>query len=108
MMTPSSVAFDCQTCGACCSYSDEWPRFSLEEDAQLELIPEALVAADLGGMRCVGGRCSALDGEVGAATTCTIYAIRPDVCHACMPGGDDCLMARAAFGLDGSPGLATV
>ena len=107
-MTPSSVAFDCQTCGACCSYSDEWPRFSLEEEAQLELIPEVLVAVDLGGMRCVGGRCSALDGKVGAATTCTIYAIRPDVCRACMPGGDDCLMARAAFGLDGSPGLATV
>ncbi|RWK93164.1 MAG: YkgJ family cysteine cluster protein, partial [Mesorhizobium sp.] len=20
--------FDCQSCGACCSYSSEWPRFS--------------------------------------------------------------------------------
>ena len=70
MMTPSSAAFDCQTCGACCSYSDEWPRFSLEEEAQLELIPEALVAADLGGMRCVG---PAGDAEEGADQGATPY-----------------------------------
>ena len=25
----------CQACGACCSYSAEWPRFSLESDADL-------------------------------------------------------------------------
>ena len=98
-MTALSDTFDCQTCGACCSFSDAWPRFSLEEDAQLDLIPEGFVADDLGGMRCEDGRCSALAGAVGTMTRCTIYAIRPDVCRACMPGGDDCLMARAAFRL---------
>ena len=33
----------CQACGACCSYSRNWPRFTTEEDAQLDLIPEKFV-----------------------------------------------------------------
>ncbi|RWD65677.1 MAG: YkgJ family cysteine cluster protein [Mesorhizobium sp.] len=98
-LTDASTAFDCQSCGACCAYSADWPRFSTEEDAELDRIPEALVAADQSGMRCEGGRCSALGGEVGKGTACAIYEIRPHVCRACMPGGDDCLMARAAYGL---------
>ena len=97
-----SVAFDCQSCGACCAYSADWPRFSTEEDAQLDRIPEKFVSADLSGMRCEGARCSALTGEVGKHTACGIYDLRPDVCRACMPGGDDCLMARAAHGLPAS------
>jgi Fe-S-cluster containining protein len=91
--------FDCLSCGACCSYSSEWPRFSTEDDAQLDLIPQKYVAADESGMRCDGVRCSALAGEVGKSTACGIYEVRPDVCRACMPGGDDCLMARKAHGL---------
>ncbi|MBA1143253.1 YkgJ family cysteine cluster protein [Mesorhizobium sp. CCANP35] len=91
--------FDCQSCGACCSYSAEWPRFSTEDDAQLDRIPEKFVSADLSGMRCDGVRCTALTGEVGKHTACGIYEIRPDVCRACMPGGDDCLMARKAHGM---------
>ena len=90
--------FDCQSCGACCSYSAEWPRFSTEDDAQLDRIPEKYVAADLSGMRCDGVRCSALTGEVGKSTACGIYELRPDVCRACMPGDDECLMARRAQG----------
>lgn len=93
------AVFDCQSCGACCSYSPDWPRFSTEEDEQLDRIPAELVAADQSSMRCEGGRCSALTGEVGKHTACGIYELRPDVCRACMPGGDDCLMARAAHGL---------
>lgn len=92
-------AFDCQSCGACCAYSADWPRFSTEDDEQLDRIPEKFVAADLSGMRCEGNRCSALTGEVGRHTACGIYDLRPDVCRACMPGGADCLMARAAHGL---------
>ncbi|QKC84522.1 YkgJ family cysteine cluster protein [Mesorhizobium sp. NZP2077] len=90
--------FDCQSCGACCSYSAEWPRFSTEDEAQLERIPEKYVAADLSGMRCDGARCSALSGEVGKSTACGIYELRPDVCRACMPGDEECLMARRAHG----------
>jgi Fe-S-cluster containining protein len=91
--------FDCQSCGACCSYSAEWPRFSTEDDAQLDRIPEEYIAANLSGMRCEGVRCSALCGEIGKSTGCGIYELRPDVCRACMPGDDDCLMARRAHGL---------
>jgi uncharacterized protein len=50
-------------------------------------------------MACDGSRCAALRGEVGHATTCSVYAIRPVVCRECAPGGDDCLMARRAYGL---------
>ena len=64
----------------------------------------ALVAADQSGMRWTGTRCAALAGEVGKATACTIYAVRPQVCRDCMPGDDACAMARARHGL---PVLAT-
>lgn len=99
-MTPAmEAAFDCQSCGACCSYSADWPRFSIEEDEQLDKIPEALVAVDLSGMRCDGQRCMALSGEIGKHVACTIYDIRPEVCRACMPGDPECLMAREEHGI---------
>lgn len=96
---PSESDLDCQSCGACCSYSASWPRFSTESEADLDLLPPAFVADNLGGMRCDGARCSALSGRVGVKTSCQVYAIRPEVCRACVPGDDACLMARAAFGL---------
>jgi len=95
---------DCQSCGACCSFSAEWPRFALESEAQIGLIPRALVDDARGRMRCNGDRCSALVGKVGAATSCAIYDRRPDVCKDCMPGDDACLTARRHFGLATSSG----
>ncbi|MEZ2330045.1 YkgJ family cysteine cluster protein [Mesorhizobium sp. RCC_202] len=95
----AAAIFDCQSCGACCAYAADWPRFSTEEDAELDRIPEALVATDLSGMRFEGGRCAALRGEVGKHTACGIYDARPHVCRACMPGDPECVMARAAHGL---------
>ena len=95
----AAAGFDCQSCGACCSYSCDWPRFSTEDDAQLDLIPEQFVSADLSGMRCDGVRCSALTGEIGKFTACGIYAVRPEVCRTCLPGDPECLMAREAAGL---------
>ena len=89
----------CVSCGACCAYSENWPRFSTEDDAALELIPAALVNTRQSGMRCEGDRCAALSGKVGVATSCTIYAVRPDVCRTCMPGDVECTMARKKFGL---------
>ena len=50
----------CQACGACCSYSSNWPRFTIEDDAALDLIPAELVNDRLSGMRCEGERCAAL------------------------------------------------
>lgn len=89
----------CQACGACCSYSQNWPRFTTEDDAELDLIPEKFVNEKLSGMRCDGDRCSALAGKVGVATSCTIYAVRPEVCRTCMPGDAECDMARRRHGL---------
>ncbi|MEK1898024.1 MAG: YkgJ family cysteine cluster protein, partial [Rhizobium sp.] len=40
-----STELDCQACGACCSYSSEWPRFSTESDADLDLLPAQFVSA---------------------------------------------------------------
>jgi uncharacterized protein len=99
--TPSAelTASDCRACGACCSFSAEWPRFSLESDDDLDLIPRAYVDGDLGRMRCSGDRCAALVGEVGVSTTCAVYNVRPDVCRACLPGDDTCKMARQRFNL---------
>ena len=93
---PSSC---CQSCGACCSYSANWPRFSIESDEELAAIPETLVNERQSGMRCVGDRCSALQGDIGKATACGIYAARPEVCRTCMPGDTECAMARRKFGL---------
>jgi Fe-S-cluster containining protein len=95
----SALQSPCKTCGACCSYAADWPRFTLEDDVVIARIPTELVSATMGGMRCTGDRCCALDGEVGVATSCSIYAHRPDVCRACQPGDDACTMARQRFGL---------
>ena len=89
----------CQSCGACCATSANWPRFSTEDDAALDLIPTELVNARGSGMRCDGDRCSALRGKVGDATSCTIYEVRPDVCRTCEPGDAECAMARKKWGL---------
>src|SRR5690349_28039 len=35
----------CQACGACCATSANWPRFSTEDDAALDLIPAEFVNA---------------------------------------------------------------
>jgi Fe-S-cluster containining protein len=91
--------FDCQSCGACCAYSQDWPRFSLEDDEALARIPAALVNESGSGMRCAGDRCAALTGGIGKSTACSIYTVRPDVCRACMPGDPECHMARARHGL---------
>ena len=103
IMEKAATAIDsdspCQACGACCSYSQNWPRFTIEEDAALDLIPEKFVNDRLSGMRCDGDRCSALSGKVGEATACTIYAVRPEVCRTCMPGDPECAMARKRHGL---------
>jgi len=89
----------CRTCGACCSFSREWPRFTTEDDVDLDRIPRELVDHRRGRMRCSGDRCAALEGEVGVRTSCAVYSVRPDVCRTCEPGDDACNLARHRFGL---------
>lgn len=96
MDAPVSI---CQSCGACCAYSRNWPRFSTEDDAALELIPAKFVNDRLSGMRCEGERCTALTGKIGASTACGIYEVRPEVCRICQPGDAECTIARRGFGL---------
>jgi hypothetical protein len=97
---PNDLSSLCQSCGACCATSHEWPRFSLETDAELDRIPQALVKADLSGMRCEGDRCLALKGRIGEWTACSVYDVRPLVCRACQPGDEECVMARTRHGLE--------
>lgn len=95
-MTPSP----CQSCGACCDTSAEWPRFSLESEEALALIPPQYVDDVNGRMRCEGNRCTALSGKVGGATACVVYAVRPEVCRTCEPGDPECDIARRGHGLE--------
>jgi Fe-S-cluster containining protein len=95
----SVVQSPCNACGACCSYAADWPRFTLEDDADIARLPPELVSDTMSGMRCDGARCCALLGKVGVATSCSVYAQRPDVCRACQPGDEACTMARHRFGL---------
>ncbi|MGG7517209.1 YkgJ family cysteine cluster protein [Allorhizobium undicola] len=90
--------FDCQSCGACCAYSEDWPRFSLETDEQIAAIPAKFVAANECGMKFENGRCTALTGEIGKHVGCGVYAVRPQVCRDCMPGDPECRIAREALG----------
>jgi Fe-S-cluster containining protein len=89
----------CQACGACCAYSADWPRFALETEAEIEAIPRDYVDDARGTMRCHGDRCMALKGDIGIATACTLYAVRPEVCRSCQPGDDSCNLARRRYGL---------
>ncbi len=89
----------CQSCGACCAYSADWPRFWTDSDDDVARIPPALVNDDMSGMACDGDRCRALQGRIGEVTSCAIYDVRPEVCRACEPGDDACRMARERHGL---------
>ena len=96
---PIIVESPCQACGACCACSSDWPRFTTEDDAALDLIPPEFVNEKGSGMRCDGDRCAALSGRIGLATSCLIYAVRPEVCRTCMPGDFECNLARRRHGL---------
>jgi Fe-S-cluster containining protein len=98
MSNPDAIN-PCQNCGACCAYSRNWPRFTIEDDAALDLIPAQFVNERSSGMRCEGERCTALIGRVGETTSCAVYAVRPEVCRVCMPGDAECAMARQRYGL---------
>lgn len=96
---PEPDVSPCTSCGACCAYSSDWPRFTLESDEEIDLIPPQFVNERQSGMRFEGERCSALTGTIGCSTACSVYAVRPQVCRDCQPGDDACTMARAARGM---------
>jgi uncharacterized protein len=101
--TAPLAASPCQECGACCGHSNEWPRFTLETDAELDRIPARLISANQSGMKFEENRCSALIGEIATWTSCSIYNVRPMVCRDCVAGDDACSMARIKVGLPTLP-----
>ena len=92
----------CQSCGACCAYSADWPRFGLESDAALAAIPRAYVddaRADALRWQPLRGA----DRRNRRRDRVSVYAVRPLVCRECQPGDDsECPMARRHFTLAGA------
>ena len=97
---------DCQSCGACCALFRVSFYWAEADDAPGGRVPAGLTQAIGPLQRCMAGtasqpvRCVALQGQVGRAVTCDIYAQRPSPCQAVQPGDVQCLKARAHWGLD--------
>lgn len=97
------MTLDCQACGACCAVAASPAYVGLTVADVVRLPPayggQVLEAPTYRALACPGGRCCALEGQVGESTSCAIYEARPGACRAFEPGGNDCLAARARAGL---------
>lgn len=98
----------CQSCGACCAAFrvDFHPAelagggFAWEEGVPAELaVPVTPAIVRLVGTDASPPRCAALDGEVGQAVACRIYAGRPSPCREFDTGHAACARARRLHGL---------
>ncbi|QWT20841.1 YkgJ family cysteine cluster protein [Bacillus sp. NP157] len=100
----------CLRCGACCAafrVAFHW----METDAAGGPTPAAYTESlgmhrvNMRGTNAYEPRCVALVGEVGGATQCSIYAVRPSPCHELKAAWEDglpspqCDRARARHGL---------
>jgi Fe-S-cluster containining protein len=101
----------CSACGACCAaFRVDFHRSELAS-AQPGGVPDALAVPVTGetmrmrGTDAAPPRCSALDGDIGVAVHCTIYASRPSPCREFAPyaplgfGDEACARARRRHGL---------
>ena len=103
------MSHPCQSCGACCaSYrvSFHWSETSEHPHGQVpaELtspLPPHRVA--MRGTETRPVRCIALQGEVGGAVSCGIYAQRASTCREFTAGDDRCAEARSRHGLPPLP-----
>ena len=50
-------------------------------------------------MKTIQNRCTALTGNVGVSTGCSIYTVRPAACRAFTAGSALCIEARQSAGL---------
>lgn len=97
---------DCQRCGACCAVFRVSFYWAEADDAPGGTVPVALTRQVSPQHRCMAGtetqpvRCIALNGAVGQAVACGIYARRSSTCRSVQPGDSQCLKARAAHGLE--------
>lgn len=92
----------CLDCGACCAsfrVSFYW------SEAEARGVPAALTEQVNAWFSCMAGtnqahpRCTALEGQVGGATHCRVYAQRPSPCREVEAGDSQCAKARARHGL---------
>ncbi|MEY3200497.1 MAG: hypothetical protein RIR70_47 [Pseudomonadota bacterium] len=92
----------CLSCGACCAafrVSFYWAEI---DESQ---VSPALIEKLTPHLSCMAGthraapHCAALEGRVGGATACRIYAHRPSPCREVLPGDDKCQRARAKHAL---------
>jgi len=90
----------CQSCGACCAsfrVSFYWSEGeALPPDLSERLTPQLSCMA---GTNSAAPRCRALQGEIGAACACSVYALRPSPCRELEAGDAKCRRARARHGL---------
>jgi Fe-S-cluster containining protein len=102
------MAFECQSCGACCVNPLENQRAQRTDYVPVETSARLLARSDL--LRkyvgedvmgaphlrmLAGGRCAALRGALGRKVGCAIYHHRPRACRTVQPGDADCLRSRA-------------
>lgn len=117
------MEFDCQKCGACCTYfhkdelkENNYPLWAVPINPNFDKVPPQFVQigkrviacdsqddADNGisyetskFVRPDGLRCSALAGEIGKDVSCAIYVNRPPVCRNFEVGSERCIEARNA------------
>ena len=110
----NTADFDCQRCGACCASYRVSFYWAEADDAPGGTVPVALTRPLSPHTRCMQGtealpvRCVALQGEVGHAVGCAIYAQRSSTCKGLQPGDEQCLRARRWHGLEEarSPSMA--
>lgn len=106
--------FDCQACGACCCNTER--NLSAGSRDYIEITrDDVLFQTDRARLkrlarrndegqwffRLVGEeqRCVGLDGELGVGVGCDLYSVRPRGCRNVEAGDEECLKARAFFGL---------
>ncbi|VEA73945.1 Flagellin N-methylase [Serratia rubidaea] len=97
----SEILNPCVSCGACCAYfrvSFYWA----EGDDGGGVVPSALTEPLTPFLRCMQGtnskspRCTALDGEIGRAVSCSIYLNRPTPCREFDASGETACVMRPA------------
>jgi hypothetical protein len=104
---------DCQTCGLCCvSLEDQEEYCNVDEKdkarlgkrfVRLNVVNDAIKTVWRvqrsgplkGAEACM---CAALRGSIGKRVRCSVYEVRPKVCHtAVKPGDRTCLQVRRMF-----------
>ena len=101
----------CLACGACCAaFRVDFHCSELAAGERSGVPPELTVPVTdrlrrMRGTDAAPPRCIALEGEIGQAVHCTIYAVRPGPCRDFAPyaglgiGEDACDAARRRYGL---------